>query len=135
MDDLEAWIRQREDSLTGADADIVGRRLESEKALRSRFDGLDAIAEALGEEADASFEPFFSARVMARIARSERREAAEGMYDALRWIFPRLAAACLVVTVSIAAYSAFAGGYGGSVFDTVLGLPEATLATALAFGG
>jgi len=57
------------------------------------------------------------------------------MYEALRWIFARVAVACVVVMLAIGAYSALEGRYGGSVVDSVMGLPEATLETALALGG
>jgi len=40
-----------------------------------------------------------------------------------------------VVMLALGAYSALEGGYGGSMVDSVMGLPEATLETALALGG
>jgi anti-sigma factor RsiW len=135
MDELEIWLRHREGGLPDEERARVERRLETDAGLSSRVEGLEAIADALRGERDASFGPFFSTRVMARIARSGTSEAGEKLYDSLKWMFPRLAAACLVVILGIGVYSVLAGGYGGSVIDAVLGLPEATLATALTLGG
>ena len=59
----------------------------------------------------------------------------EGLYEALRWMFARAVVACLVMVVAIGHYSAIGGGYGGSMVDSLLGLPEATLETALTLGG
>jgi anti-sigma factor RsiW len=135
MNDLKAWIRYRDGDLEGEEAEAFERRLQGDAGFRVRLEGLDRVAGALRQEADASFGPFFATRVMARIGRSGSSAPAESMYDALIWLFPRLAAACLVVMIGIGAYSVLLGGYGGSVLDAVLGLPEATLATALTIGG
>jgi len=130
MDDLELLIRYRDGDLTRAETDAVEARLRSEPRLRGRLEGLQAVAEALEQGATPSFRPFFSTRVMARI-RSEAVEPAEAMYDALRWVFARLAAASVVVMLGIGAYSAIEGGHAASVVDSMLGLPEATLASAV----
>jgi anti-sigma factor RsiW len=135
MDDLKAWIRYRDGEFEADELNAFERRLGSDAGFRARVEYLEGIADTLGEGADASFRPGFAARVMERVTRSETSVAAESMYEALRWIFPRLAAACVVVILAVGAYSAFQGGYGGSVLDAMLGLPEATLATALTIGG
>jgi len=135
MNELEMWLRLREGGLPEEERARFERRLEADPGLRARVDRLDAVAEALRGEGKASFGPFFATRVAARIARSAVGEGGERLYDSLKWAFPRLAAACLVLILGIGVYSALAGGYGGSVIDAVLGLPEATLATAFALGG
>ena len=135
MDDLKAWIRYRDGDLEAEELEAFETRLRSDAGLRARVEHLEGIAGTLREGAAASFGPFFATRVVTRLAHSESSASTESMHDALVWIFPRLAAACLLVIFGVGAYSAFQGGYGGSVFDAMLGLPEATLATALTIGG
>jgi hypothetical protein len=135
MDDLELLIRYRDGDLPAAETASLEQRMRDDSGLRLRLERLDTVAAVVEQGAVRSFGPFFSTRVMARLGRSGAPDPVEGMYEALRWLFARVAVACLVVMLGVGAYSALAGGYGGSVVDSVLGLPEATLVTALAFGG
>jgi len=135
MDDRELLIRYRDGDLSDEELAGVEERLKSEPDLRSRRESLEEIATLLERGAASSFEPLFAARVTARLRQENSLAPVEGMYEALRWIFARVAVACLVVMLAIGAYSALEGGYGGSVVDSVMGLPEATLETALALGG
>jgi anti-sigma factor RsiW len=134
MDDRELLIRYRDGDLPDEELARVEERLNSEPGFRSKRESVEEIATLLEQGAAGSFEPFFAARVVARLREADS-SAAEGMYEALRWIFARVAVACVVVMLAIGAYSALEGGYGGSVVDSVMGLPEATLETALALGG
>ena len=135
MDDRELLIRYRDGDLTEEETARVDTRLRDDAGLKSRLESLDELAEVLERGAADSFGPFFAARVMARIRRSDAGAQMEGMYESLRWMFARAVVACLVMVVGIGLYSAIGGGYGGSMVDTVLGLPEATLETALTLGG
>jgi anti-sigma factor RsiW len=135
MDDRELLIRYREGDLPEAEAAGVEERIRNDPGLRLGLERLETVATALEQGAVRSFEPFFATRVMARVGRSEAPDAVEGMYEALRWLFARVVVACLVVILGVGVYSALAGGYGGSVVDSMLGLPDATLVTALALGG
>ena len=135
MDDRELLIRYRDGDLPDAERAGVEERLKDEPELRSRWESLEGIATLLEQGAARSFEPFFAARVVARLRQADSSAPVEGMYEALRWIFARVAVACVVVMLAIGAYSALEGGYGGSVVDSVMGLPEATLETAFALGG
>lgn len=135
MDDRELLIRYRDGDLSDGELARVEERLNSEPGLRSVLQSLEEITTLLEQGAAASFEPFFAARVAARLRQENSLAPVEGMYEALRWIFARVAVACLVAMLAIGAYSALEGGYGGSMVDSVMGLPEATLETALALGG
>lgn len=135
MDDRELLIRYRDGDLPDAERAGVEERLKDEPELRSRWESLEGMATLLEQGAARSFEPFFAARVVARLRQPDSSAPVEGMYEALRWIFARVAVACVVVMLAIGAYSALEGGYGGSVVDSVMGLPEATLETAFALGG
>jgi anti-sigma factor RsiW len=134
MDDRVLLVRYRDGDLTGAETERVSRRLREEPELRARLERLEWLAEGLHRSAAASFEPFFATRVMAALRRRDVTPG-EGMYEALRHMFAGVAVACLVVAVGLAVYSAVGGGYGGSVVETMLGLPETTLETALTLGG
>jgi hypothetical protein len=135
MDDRELLIRYRDEDLPEEEMNGVEERLRSEPELRTVWESLDGLAALLEHGAARSFDPFFSARVVARLRRSGSSTPADGMYEALRWIFARVAVACVVLILCLGTYSAVGGGYGGSVVDSMLGLPEPTLETALTFGG
>lgn len=134
MNERELWIRYRDGELDPAQRERVERRLREEPGFRIRFERLDALASQIGGSASGSFGPFFASRVAMRL-RGEAVGRAEGMYEALRWTFARLAVACVLVALLIGAYSAFGTGFGGSIVESMLGLPEATLETALTLGG
>ena len=136
MDERELLMRYRDEDLPAAEMQRVRRRLLADAELHSRLERLESVAAALEASAAGSFAPFFAARVVARIRRSGSAAPVDGMYEALRWMSARLAVACLVLVVGIGIYTAaMGGGYGGSMFDAMLGLPEATLETALTLGG
>ena len=135
MGDRELLIRYREGYLSDEEMTRVADRLRVDAALQSMLAEMETVSSVLEASSARSFKPFFSARVMARIQRSETASQANGMYEAMRWMFARVAVACLVVMLGIGAYSALNGGYGGSMVDAMLGLPEATLETALTLGG
>ena len=135
MDDRELLIRYRDGDLSDEETARVGERLRDDAGLRSLLERMETLTAALERGAADSFGPFFATRVMARIRRSESAAPLEGMYEALRWMFARAVVACLVVVVGIGLYSAIGGGYGGSMVDAMLGLPEATLEMALTLGG
>ncbi len=136
MDDRELLMRYRDEDLPGAEMSRVRQRLRNDANLRSGLESLEFVAAALEASAADSFKPFFAARVVARMRRFGSAGRVDGMYEALRWMFARVAVACLVLVVGIGVYSvAIGSGYGGSMFDAMLGLPEATLETALTLGG
>jgi len=135
MDDRELLIRYRDGDLSDEERARVGERLSDDAGLKSLLEGMETLTAGLEQMPPASFGPFFAARVMARIRRSDSTVPIEGMYEALRWMFARAVVACLVVMVGIGFYSAVGGGYAGSTVDAMLGLPEATLETALTLGG
>lgn len=135
MDDRELLIRYRDGDLPDESIAEVAVRLRSDPELRSRWESLQGIATLLEDGAARSFEPFFAARVVAGLRKSDSLAPVEGLYEGLRWIFARVAVASVVVMLGIGVYSALDGGYGGSVVDSMLGLPEPTLETALTLGG
>ena len=135
MDDRELLIRYRDGDLSEEETARVAERLRDDAVLMSSLENMDTLAATLEQVAADSFGPFFAARVMARIRRPDAAGPVEGMYEALRWMFARAVVACLVMVVGIGLYSAIGGGYGGSMVDAMLGLPEATLETALTLGG
>jgi len=136
MDDRELLMRYRDEDLPAAEMGGVRQRLRNDVELRSTLERLELVTAALEASAAASFAPFFAARVVARIRRSGSAARVDEMHEALRWMFARVAVACLVLVVGIGVYSAaIGGGYGGSMLDAMLGLPEATLETALTLGG
>jgi anti-sigma factor RsiW len=132
MSDHELLIRLLGGELPADERTRVERRLAEEPELAERWSRLKDTARALEAGAADSFEPFFSTRVLARI---RSVPGTESTYEGLRWAFARLAVACLVVAVGLGLYSALGGGFGGTIVEAMLGLPETTLETAWALGG
>ena len=134
MNDQELLIRFASGELADEERARVETRLREEPELAATYERLRATVDSLRASVPDSFGPFFATRLLARI-RAEGVASTESLYDELRWGFARLAVACLVVVVGIGIYAAVGGGYGGSFVEAMLGLPETTLATALALGG
>jgi anti-sigma factor RsiW len=134
MNDRELLIRFRDGELTEEERDRVERRLREEPELAAKYERLRSTVEALRSAVPDSFGPFFATRVLSRM-RAEKKGTSESLYEALRWTFVRVAIACLVLAVGLGVYSAIGAGYGGTIVEAMLGLPEATLETALALGG
>lgn len=97
----------------------------------------DKIAEILQSERAESFAPFFSDRVMKRLASTAESGAGDlaELYDSLRWVFVRAAVACLILIVAIGFLNAsqFGSSETGTLFESLLGLPSDALADVLTY--
>jgi hypothetical protein len=136
--DRELLLRWLEEDLTPAERVRVRLRLEAEPDMRAELERLRALQQAVSESGQPTFAPFFSDRVMRRLAaaEAEAEAASESLYESLRWAFARVAVACLVLAVALGTYSAAGRGSDLSTgfLDSVLGLPATTLDTALLLG-
>ncbi len=134
MDDRELLIRYRDGELPEADMAAVRTRLSTDPELQASLSWIEKVSAAVERTAAPAFEPFFATRVMARI-RAESTSVSDLRYEALRWMFARVAVVSLVIVVALGAYSAIGGAYSGTVIEAMLGLPEVTLESAMTLGG
>ena len=84
-----------------------------------------------------SFAPFFSDRVLDRLAPEFAASGAAALYDSLRWIFVRTSALGLVAAAILCLVNALAFqelGVVTTLVDTLFGLPSASLSDALSYG-
>ena len=92
------------------------------------------ITELLRAEKADSFAPYFSDRVMKRLA-APSSEIEGSMYDSLRWVFLRAAVACIVLIAIAGAFNLLDVGVTGAAtwVDALFGLPSDALADALTY--
>lgn len=105
-------------------------RLEHEPELRAEYDRLQALGRTLSGAEKPTFGPFFTARVMNRLARE--RTGAVSMYESLRWVFARVAVAGLVACVGLGVYNTVIASnaeIGNSAIESALGVPAENLET------
>ena len=84
-----------------------------------------------------SFAPYFSERVLKRLAHAPAISSAEALYDSLRWTFARasalgLAAAAVLCLINVFAFQDL--GVVTTLVDTLFGLPSASVSDALSYG-
>lgn len=135
----ELLLRSLDGELSPAESEMLEASLSGSVELRAEQQRLMQLRKALGESGARSFSDGFSNRVMQRVweAREASRGVTEalpdGMYESIRWLFVRLAPACLIVAVGLGLYSSVIveESLSSSIVEAVLGLPAETLDTAL----
>lgn len=96
------------------------------------------IAELLHVERADSFAPYFVNRVMNRVGSASSATGqmnGDSLYDALRWVFVRVALTCLLLIVALGLINAFDFDVSATAswVDTLLGLPSDELADVLTY--
>ena len=105
-------------------------RIEREPELRAEFGRLQTMDQTLLGVEKPAFGPFFSARVMHRLA--SEQAGAVSMYESLRWVFARVALAGLVASVGLGVYNTVIASnaeIGNSAIESALGVPAENLET------
>lgn len=134
--DRELLIRYLDGELKEDERGRLSVRLAQEKDLHARLERLRRLRHALQVSRPASFAPFFSQRVVERLAPAAKRNGAEALYQSLRWLFARTAVAGLVGAAALGAYNAVAYqdiGVFSSIAEAVLGLPSTSFVDALSY--
>ena len=102
------------------------------------FDSKNRIGELLRESRADSFAPYFSDRVFGRLGAVNQipeESGVDSLYDGLKWVFVRAAAACLLLIVAIGLVNAFEFGISDTSLwvEALFGLPSAELAEMLTY--
>ena len=127
-DDREMLLRYLDGSLEPEESDKLEGRLSTDGVLRRELTRLRAIEHTLAEERAESFGAFFVDRTL-KALRFEAGPHASSLYDALRWVFLRAAAAglAIVVLLSIMNLVDYQGlDVASNWVDAAFGLPSTT---------
>jgi anti-sigma factor RsiW len=136
-DDRDLLVRFLEGDLPEAEARGLEERLRCEPALQARLGRLRTLRQTLAAGKPDSFAPYFSERVLRRIAPLTGQREPESLYGALRWLFARAAVASLMAAGALGACNVIAYqrlGVTSSLLEALFGLPSASLADALSYG-
>lgn len=128
-------IRYVLDELSAAEAKALEAHLAADAGLRAEVARLRSLQGELHRSRADSFAPYFSDRVMRRLA--PVRESAESLYVSLRWIFARTSVAAAAVAVLIGAYNVVHFGdlsVTSSLWEAVFGLPSTDILDAFLAG-
>ena len=118
--------------LADDEADALRRRLQREPDLRNRLDQLRALDTTLRASTADAFAPYFSERVMRRLASDSLQTPSASLYDALQWLFLRVAMGCLLIAIGLGTYNALdarSTDLASSRLEAVFGLPSPSLDT------
>lgn len=134
-DKLDDALRYALGDAAGAESERIEARLATDAELRADVAHVRRLQEALQARRADSFAPYFSDRVMRRLASAH--SAAEPFYESLRWIFARASVAAATIAVAVGAYNVIQFGdlsITSSWIETAFGLPSASLMDAFLSG-
>lgn len=134
--DRDLLLRFLGGELDPAERARVASRLESDADFRIQLEKQRQLRDTLVRARSDSFAPYFSDRVMRRLAPARAALQGDAFYQSLRMVFARTALAGLVIAGALAAYN-FASygdlGVASSVTEALFGLPSASLMDALSY--
>lgn len=127
--DREMMLRLLREEVSSAEAERLLHAIEADAGLAAEYRRMQHIEILLGGAAADSFAPYFSDRVIKRLAAVASVPRA-AFYDSMRWVFLRLATASLLVVIGLGAYNALESrdsDLAASTVEAVFGLPSADL--------
>lgn len=134
--DRELLLRYLDGSLSSEEITRLERRLSTDKSLNEEMATLRAIEGTLSAERTEGFGAFFVDRTL-KALHPEPGLRALSLYDSLRWVFLRTAAAGLAVMMVLSVLNLL--DYQGldvasSWVEAAFGLPSTTVEDAFTFG-
>ncbi|MEM6783660.1 MAG: hypothetical protein AAF624_08000 [Bacteroidota bacterium] len=127
---LERLYQLHRGELPETEAAALRTRLAGDADLRAEYARITSISTALEASVAPSFGPYFSDRVLRRIhdADAPMQAASPVMlpYEALRWVFVRVAFGVLLAVVGFSVVAGVQAKPGESFVASVFGLPSAT---------
>jgi hypothetical protein len=119
---LDLLYRSFDSNLSKEDQARLGDGLSRDAELREEKKRLEQMRSMVLENADRSFKPFFSARVMRKI----KDEAPQSdFFESLVWIFRRVAIVGGLALVLLLATNLLVGR--GLSLDSLLGMPQISM--------
>ena len=132
--DQEKLLRLLDGDLTEAETKRLQARLRRDLALQRQLADVRQLRLALKTNKPEAFAPYFSERVLRRLAGDEKLQTAESIYESLRWLFVRTAVVCLLVAGLLGTYNVidYQGlGVVSTLVEALFGLPSDSLMDAL----
>lgn len=120
---LELLYRSFDAMLSKEEETLLSQALSSSAELREEKKIIEATRRVVSEEAERSFKPFFSARVMWRINTESLTQ--DDFFDSLVWIFRRIALAGGLAVFLLFANSLLSERHLS--LDSLMGMPQITL--------
>jgi anti-sigma factor RsiW len=118
--------RSFDGGLTPKEQALLDEALAASEDLRIEHRRIQAIRARISRGATDTFKPFFTTRVMARIAKAAEQDAtAERFFGALSYAFRRVALAGVLIIAGFIIYNIAATDEIS--FTTVLGAPEISI--------
>ena len=132
--DQEKLLRLLDGDLPEAETKRLQARLRRDLALQRQLADVRQLRLALKTNKPEAFAPYFSERVLRRLAGDEKLQTAESIYESLRWLFVRTAVVCLLVAGLLGTYNVidYQGlGVVSTLVEALFGLPSDSLMDAL----
>lgn len=134
--DRETLLRYLDGSLSVEDVRTLERRLLTDDALQQELARLRGIEQTMSGVRADSFGAFFVDRTL-KLLRAGESVQVPTLYDSLRWVFLRTAAAGLAIVMLLSVLNLL--DYQGldvasNWFEAAFGLPSATIEDAFTFG-
>ncbi|MEM9998525.1 MAG: hypothetical protein AAF809_12555 [Bacteroidota bacterium] len=126
---LERLYRLHRGELPDAEAASLRAQLAADPDLRADYARVAAMSAALEASTAPSFGPYFSDRVLRRLngaAPVQATSPALLSYEALRWVFVRVAFGVLLAVIGFGIVAGVETEPGESFVAAVFGLPAAT---------
>lgn len=120
---LELLYRSFDDTLSDDEREELSQALAASADLRNEQMRIKAMRKVVGQQAAASFKPFFSSRVMRRI--KTQKTQFEEFVSSLMWSFRLIGLVGGLAVVLLIAHNSFQGK--SLTLDAILGLPQLSL--------
>lgn len=133
----EQLLRFLEGSLAPQEEARLSAQLARDAQLQQELRTLSTLRETIEPATGATFDSGFPQRVMKRLpSAASASETLGSFHEALPWAFLRVAVVALLLTAGLGAYNA--GTHlqmdgEASLVEAVLGLPDVSMETALAY--
>lgn len=127
--DKDTMLRLLRGELDAAEAARVQSAIDRNVQLKAEYERVLVMAGMLASSGADSFGPYFAERVMRKIAAASTSQGAS-LYDSLRWVFTRLAAASLIAIMALSVYNvidADSSGLTSTVVEAAFGMPSADI--------
>ncbi len=120
---LDLLYRSFDEELSKEEQIMLDKALASSLELNKEKDRIAEMRKAIAENAERSFKPFFSARVMQRIKADETEQ--DDFFTSLVWTFRRFAIIGAITIILLLANSILVDK--SISIDTALAMPQLTL--------
>ncbi|NNC65665.1 MAG: hypothetical protein HKN84_12835 [Gammaproteobacteria bacterium] len=127
--DRDTMLRMLRAELPEEEAAAYRRAIDADPNLLAEYRSVQSMHGLLRESRAESFGPYFSERVMKKLAGSAS-SVRPSLYESMQWVFLRLATACVLVVIGLGAYNVLdsrESDLASTTIDAAFGLPSGDL--------